>query len=259
MIISIRRKNSNNLIHFNSISYIKFAGVEIQKTCSLNPPLACTIDFCMNSSHAPAALLLVSTHCPHCHAMEALLHERMETGVLGELDVINVEHSPEVAQQYGVRSVPWMRLGNFIFDGAMTPAELDRWIAHVKVCSGDSEYIAFLLEHGKLARAIDSIEQGSTTLASLIPLLEDTDTKINVRVGIGAILEHFENTRAIREIIPELIGLMQNANSTIRTDACHYLSLTHSMDIIESLKKMLDDEDEQVREVARESIEALLE
>lgn len=212
----------------------------------------------MNMNQHPAALILVSTYCPHCHALKSLLSERAEKGVLEKLDVVNIEHSPEVAQQYGVRSVPWLKLGNFIFDGGMTTAELDKWIAHVKAGTGQSEYIAYLLEHGKLAKAIDWLEEGNTTLEALIPILEDIEAKINVRVGIGAILEHFEASQAIREIIPELIGLMQNEHPTIRTDACHYLSLTRSMDVIESLKKMLDDEDEQVRLVAQESIETLM-
>lgn len=213
----------------------------------------------MNESSKPGAMLLVSTHCPHCHNLTTLLNERKETGALEKLDVINVDHSPEVAQQYGVRSVPWLQLGKFIFDGAMTPAELDRWIVHAKNGNGQSDYIAYLLERGKLEMAIEWIEKGEATLNTVVPLLEDVDAKMNVRVGVGAILEHFEGSQSIREIIPELIGLMQNDHPTIRTDACHYLSLTGSMDVIESLKKMLDDNDEQVRQVARESIVTLKE
>ena len=211
----------------------------------------------MSITNKPAALLLVSSHCPHCHALETILKERASKGLVGQLDIINVEQSPEVAQQYGVRSVPWLQLGHFIFDEALTPAKLDRWIGHVKEDSGQSDYLAYLLEHGKLAKAIEWIEQGNATLDVVIPVLEDKDTKINVRIGIGAVLEHFEDTQVIREIIPELIGLMQSDNPSIRTDACHYLSLTQSIDVVESLKKRLNDEDDQVREVARESIETL--
>ena len=213
----------------------------------------------MNNTRKPTVLLLVSTHCPHCHAQEKLLHERMDKGLLAKLDVINIERFPEVAEQYGVRSVPWIQLGDFVFDGALTAAGLDQWIDHAKSGNGQSQYIAYLLEHGKLVKASEWIEKGNATLKDLIPLLAAPDTRINVRVGVGALMEHFEDTQKIRDIIPELINLMQSDHLTIRTDACHYLSLTHSMDVIESLKKMLDDEDEQVREVARESIEALKE
>ena len=212
----------------------------------------------MKEVEQPQALILVSTHCPHCHALETLLRERMTNGEIGSLEVIDIGQSPEVAQQYGIRSVPWLRLGNFIFDGALTPAELDRWIERAARGSGHSHYIEYLLERGKLPKAIEWLEKGNATLKAVVLILADPDTEISVRVGIGAILEHFENTAKIREIIPDLINLLSDSNPAIRTDVCHYLSLTHSQDAIAPLEKMLDDEDEQVREVVRESLEALM-
>ena len=207
----------------------------------------------------PKALILVSGHCPHCHALEKLLRERTAGKALGELQVINIEKSPEIAQHYGVRSVPWLQLGDFVFDQALTPVELDRWIEQATQKSGPSRYIAYLLEHGKLAKAVDWIEKGNASLKALVSTLRDPDTKINVRVGIGAILEHFENTDTIRVILPDLVDLLQESSATVRIDACHYLSLTHDRDAIEPLKTMLKDQDPQVRQVAEESIQALIE
>lgn len=211
----------------------------------------------MNETNKPNAFLLVSSRCPHCHALEALLRERVTKGLVGELEIVNVERRPEVAQSFGVRSVPWLKLGGFVFDEALTPADLDGWIAQVKQGSGQSRYIMYLLERGRLAKAIEWIEDGGATLQAVVPLLADVGAKMNVRLGAGAILEHFENTPAIRAIIPELLVLLDHSNPSIRTDACHYLSLTHSVEVIAPLTKMLDDEDQQVREVARESIDAL--
>jgi len=212
----------------------------------------------MNTNEKVVALLLVSTRCPHCHKLQSLLQERMEKGLLTELEIINVENTPDVAQHYGVRSVPWLRLGSFVFDEVITPAELDRWIEQVKAGTGESHYINYLLEHGKLARAIEWIEHENVALNTVIPLLTDETTKINVRIGIGAILEHFAGTPAIKAIIPDLSVLLQNSNHTVRTDACYYLSLTHSPDVIESLQKLLEHEENvQVRQVAMESIEEL--
>jgi glutaredoxin len=212
----------------------------------------------MNQTDHPNALLLVSSRCPHCHALETLLRERMATGLLGKLEVINIDQTPEVAQQYGVRSVPWLRLGSFVFDEALTPAELDRWIEQAKQAGGQSRYIAHLLGTGRLVKAIEWIEAGNARLMAIMPLLADPDEKINVRAGVGAILEHFEDTPAIRALVPDLIALLQDSNPMIRTDACHYLSLTHCRDAIDPLKQLLEDEEPQVREVAAESLEALM-
>ena len=207
----------------------------------------------------PDALILVSSHCPHCHALEKLLRERETNDLLGKLDVINIEKMPEVAQQYGVRSVPWLQLGDFVFEETLTPVELDRWIGHAKAGDGQSPYIDYLLGHGKLSKAIEWIEKGSASLQAVIQILADPDANMNVRIGIGAILEHFEDTDEIRAIVPDLLALLRDKNSMIRTDVCHYLSLTHSEDAIEPLKQMLEDKDPQVQQVARESIDVLSE
>jgi thioredoxin-like negative regulator of GroEL len=173
--------------------------------------------------------------------------------------MINIEEHPEVAQQHGVRSVPWLQLGEYVFDEAMTPAELDGWIAAAGEGGGAARYLGHLLEKGQLAKAITWIETGHATLRDVIPLLADAETKINVRVGVGAILEHFEDTGAIRAILPDLLGLLEDDNPATRLDACHYLALTHAGEAVVPLTTMLDDDDAQVREVARESIDALRE
>jgi thioredoxin-like negative regulator of GroEL len=209
----------------------------------------------MKQTDKPDALLLVSSRCPFCHTLETLLGERM--GRLGTLDIINIEQHPEVAQQHGVRSVPWLQLGAFVFDEAMTPAELDAWIAAAGEGRGQARYLGHLLEKGRLAKAIEWIEQGHATLKEVMPLLADADTRINVRVGVGAILEHFEDTDAIRAVVPELLGLLEDDNPATRIDACHYLALAHDRAALAPLEKMLDDADPGVREVAGESIEAL--
>lgn len=211
----------------------------------------------MDKTHLPTALLLVATHCPYCHVLETLLSERMEKGMLGGLEVINVEHTPEATQKYDVRSVPWLQLGDFIFDEALAPVDLDRWIDHAKAGTGQSQYIGYLLERGKLLKAIEWLEQGKAALKDVIHLMADPDARMNVRVGVGAILEHFEASQAIQAIVPDLVSLLEESDQAIRTDACHYLSLTHSIDAIEPLQKMLNDDDEQVREVARESLAEL--
>lgn len=214
----------------------------------------------MSREDKPQALLLVSSQCPHCHALEALLRERMGEATLSKLEVVNVEQSPELARQYEVRSVPWLRLGDFVFNEALTPGELDRWIGLATLATkgaGQTQYIAYLLEHGGLMKAIAWLEQGHATLQALVPLLADPDAKMNVRVGAGAIVEHFENSDALRAVMPDLITLLADNNPAIRTDACHYLSLTHSQQAIEPLEKMLADEDGEVSQVARESLEVL--
>jgi HEAT repeat protein len=148
-------------------------------------------------------------------------------------------------------------LEGLVFEEALTPSELDGWIQHAAGDSARSHYIAYLLAKGRLAQAIAWIEQGHATLKDLVPLLEDPEAKMNLRLGVGAILEHFEGAQAIRIMIPDLVALLQNSHAAIRTDICHYLSLTHSREVIPVLEKMLEDEEQEVRQTAKESIEVL--
>ena len=43
----------------------------------------------------------------------------------------------------------------------------------------------------------------------------------------------------------------------MRGDACHYLSLTGRQELVPEIEKLLQDDSEEVREIARESLEEL--
>jgi hypothetical protein len=75
----------------------------------------------------PDALLLISTHCPHCPAMLAALADLVKQGTIGRLEAVNLEQCPEIGQALGVRSVPWLRIGRIELTGVHSKAELAEW------------------------------------------------------------------------------------------------------------------------------------
>ena len=207
-----------------------------------------------NTCLQPEALLLVASQCPHCHSLQQLLEKASAAGKVSELNVINIETSPQQARQYPVRSVPWLRLGQLEFSGAMTATELDQAIEQAANQPGNQDIIENRLLNGKITDVVDAIDSGAFRLSYLVPLLEKTDAKINVRIGIGAVLEHFEGTGQIKSIIPLLAGLTRHPSAVVRADACHYLALTHDNKANEILSGLLNDEDAEVREIVRESL-----
>ncbi len=58
-------------------------------------------------------------------------------------------------------------------------------------------------------------------------------------------------------LIPELGELTRHEDARVRSDACHYLSLTHDDSAKQYIVPLLDDEHDEVREVAEESLEVL--
>jgi glutaredoxin len=209
------------------------------------------------SGVAPDALLLLSTHCPHCPAVLAALADLVKQGTLGRLEVVNLEQHPEVGQALGVRSVPWIRLGRIELAGQHGKAELAEWAAKADSEAGLADWFHMLLKEGQLPRAQAAIEADPALLAAVLPIVGNVDASLNVRLGAGVLLENFAGTDTLRALLPRLGGLSQHADARVRADACHYLGLTGDAGAKPWLEARLDDEDADVREIAGESLQGI--
>ncbi len=206
---------------------------------------------------APDALLLISTHCPHCPAMLSALTDLVKQGMLGRLEAVNLEQHPEVGQALGVRSVPWLRLGRIELAGVHGKAELAEWAAKADSEAGMADYFHLLLKEGQLPRAQALIEADPALLAAVLPIVGNVEASLNVRLGAGVLLESFAGTDILRALLPRLGELSQHSDARVRADACHYLGLTGNAAARTWLETRLTDEDADVREIAAESLQAI--
>jgi len=205
----------------------------------------------------PDALLLVSPACSYCKGMREALATLADTGALASFRIVDITEQPDIAEQLRVRSVPWLRLGEFVLEGAHTPGEIGKWIDVSSQENRWSVYLAHLLATGQLSLAERLVEDNPQRVAALIELARNPQTGINIRIGIAAILEGQKGSQAAREMIPLLSDMAKSEQATIRADACHYLALTGSTEAIPVLRKYLDDADASVREIAAEGISVL--
>ncbi len=208
---------------------------------------------------SPDAELLIATSCAHCSIVLEGLTQLVKEGLIGHLEITNIVLRPQRAQELNVRSVPWTRLGPFILEGQHSPSELRKWAQRANSVEGMSEYIAQELKQGHLNKLIKILNNAPQQLRAVIPLLENEDTEMQVRIGIDAILESIENKAELARLIPEFSHLASHKNPRIRTDVGYYLALTDSPEAIPVLKKLLQDESEEIREIAREGLERLTE
>lgn len=206
---------------------------------------------------APDALLLISTHCPHCPAMLASLADLVKQGAVGRLEAVNLEQHPEVGQALHVRSVPWLRLGRIELAGMHGKAELAEWAAKADSEAGMADWFHMLLKEGQLPRAQEMIESEPALLAAVLPIVGNVEASLNVRLGAGVLLENFAGTDTLRALLPRLGELSQHADARVRADACHYLGLTGDAAAASWLDARLHDEDADVREIAAESLQAI--
>ncbi len=206
---------------------------------------------------APDALLLLATGCAHCPVVLEGLSLLLKQGRIGRLEAVNIVEHPEAAQAVGTRSVPWTRIGAFELEGALTPAELSRWVDLAGTDEGVAAYYSHLLETQRPHRVSQQLLQHPETLAQLLGLLTSDKTPMAARIGVGVVLEDLEGNPLLVHALETLTALAASDQANVRADAAHYLGLTHHRDAEAPLKTLLKDTHPDVREIAEESLQML--
>ena len=209
------------------------------------------------SSTPPSAIVLIGPTCNHCTQVVDALQALMKDGSLSRIEIINAEIEVKLAASMGVHSVPWIKIGPFVLEGSHTEAELRQWANRVSAPDGMAWYFDEQLKDGKLALVEAMVNEEPDRLSAIIPLASDTDTAIQTRVGIGALLEGLEGTGMAKILVADLGKLTLHPDARVRADACHYLALCENPDAISFLESCIEDNDPTVREITAESIEHL--
>ena len=115
--------------------------------------------------------------------------------------------------------------------------------------------IADFMENGFLENIIDMFRHDS----SLYPLIGSLiqDERVRVRIGITALLEELRKLDAenISKAVPNLLPLLSSSEPFVRGDAANLLGIIGNRNVVPFLERLLEDEDENVRLIAREAIE----
>ncbi|HID49402.1 MAG TPA: HEAT repeat domain-containing protein, partial [Chromatiales bacterium] len=156
-----------------------------------------------------------------------------------------------------VRSVPWLQLGPFVLQGLHSPAELREWAGRAGSMDGMRQYLHDQLKEGNLEAMETLLAQQPRWLPALVPLLEDEDTDLKVRIGVDALLESLAGGVDLSPLIPELERLSRHERSSLRADATHYLSLTGSPEAVPFIQARLQDDDDEVRTIAKEAMQEI--
>lgn len=203
------------------------------------------------------AELLIATGCAHCPVVLEGLSTLLKEGIIASLKVTNIASRPERAQELGVRSVPWLQLGPFTLQGRHSPAELRDWAKRAGSMEGMSLYLHEQLKQGELEAMEKLLADQPQWLPALLPLLEDEETDMKVRIGVDALLESLAASTDFGSLVEGLGRLSQHERQALRSDVTHYLALTGSAAAIPYLEARLRDESAEVREIAEEGLALL--
>ena len=205
----------------------------------------------------PAVKMLMGQHCTFCGPMMQILTDLMKSGQIEELRIINIEKQPEIAQELDVRSVPWLQIGPFELSGARSKQEILEWLQRASSFDGISDYLDEVLAEGNISFANRLIDRYPQAMENVIDLMEDAEAKINVRLGVGVIIEERAASEGFKAVIPRLLDYLSDDDARVRGDACHYLSLTNDSSYIPQIQALLQDESDEVREIAQDSLDEL--
>jgi glutaredoxin len=208
-------------------------------------------------STSPNALLFVAPGCPHCATVLQGLNELIKEKLIGKLTVIDATTHPEQAEEHEVRSAPWLRLGPFTLTGAHTPAELRQWAEWASGDTGTAHYVEHLLKQGGYQQAKAFVDIDTHRLKPLLGIVADPSAKLEVRLGVSALLEAHANSPSLQNLLPHLSELSRHADHRVRADACYLLGLTGSAAARTDVEACLGDTHHEVQEIAAEALEKL--
>ena len=213
----------------------------------------------MTTMYPADAILMITSQCPHCASVMASLTEMVKQGELASLEIINLEKKPEIAEKLAIRSVPWMKIGWFELEGLHSQKELREKAQQASSEEGALAYISDELLEGRVNKVLSLLAGRHDLIQHVLSLLEDADAKINVRLGIGVVMEEYAASDWFVPYISYLAEYSRHKDERVRADVCHYLSLTENKEVVPVIQGLLADTSEAVREVAAESLEELRE
>lgn len=188
--------------------------------------------------------------------MLKLLSDRLKNAQLSTLTAHNIVATAELAAEKRIRSVPWMQIGDYVLTGQQTPVEIDRWIAYASRAASPEAQLEYAIVSADLPAA-EQIASTASGQQALIHLLGDNDTPLNTRIGLGAIIESVAEQGLDNNWVDALSNLSTHQNTNIRADACHYLGLSQNPSAKPALEARLQDENNDVREIASDSLTEL--
>lgn len=209
------------------------------------------------SSHSIHARLFTAPGCPHCNGVKNLLEQLLQEESISTMEIVDISRQADLAQELGIKSVPWLEIGPLIFVGEQKLQELRDWVLRLSKPDAMVDYYQQRLTDGELNLAEQTLQKNPQTLPDLLTLIVRDGLPLQVRIGIIALFEGFAAKAALQALIPELAQLLTHDDYRIRIDIAHLLELTESEDAIAPLKLLLQDENAEVREIASEALEEL--
>jgi len=207
---------------------------------------------------APAVVrVYMAPTCPNCPVVVGACLELAARFDQLRLEVVDAMYFTDLAGP--IKSVPAVVVdGAYTEIGPLSQAQLLRILRRRQEPEYQVDTLESMISAGRLADTLAWLRQ-EDTFSALDPLLRRAGIK--ERMGVMLLAEEVleEDPHALDLAVPHLLPLLQVEDPTLRGDTADLLGQIGAPGAAEALKKLLTDENEEVREVAQDSLEMLRE
>jgi len=204
--------------------------------------------------------VMMSMACPHCPLVVGLVNQLALASSYLEVSIVDVALFPDYAQEYGVRAVPAVVIdGQDQLVGDISDEVLVDNLTNRDPSSFHPETFKKIIKEGDAERLAGMMVAESNLYSGALELLSDPDW--SVRMGVMVALEEVaeRNPDLVRNGYPYLLKLLDHEDRNQRGDTAYLLGRIGYASVLERLQVLLNDENPEVAEVAREAIEQIKE
>jgi glutaredoxin len=204
--------------------------------------------------------VMMSPTCPHCPLVVGLVNQLALASSYLEVSIVDVALFADHAQQYGVRAVPTVVIdGQDQLVGDISEEILVDNLTNRDPSSFHPETFKKIIKEGDAERLAGMMVAESDLYSGALELLSDPDW--SVRMGMMVVLEGVaeRSPDLVRNAYPLLLKLLDHEDRNQRGDAAYLLGLIGDASALEHLEMLLNDENPEVAEAAREAVEQIKE
>jgi len=202
-------------------------------------------------------LVFIASTCPHCPQAVRAAHLMALNSKQVTTAVIDVQRFPEFTNTFKIRSVPMIVIDrSLMINEALAPAKLAELVLSRDSAEFLEKGLSSLVAFGNIDKALKL--QLDLSNGADIFLSAWKKSIMSQRMGMMLMAEQAleEDAAVFNTIVSGFTDVLKTEDVTLRGDTADLLGQIGHPDAIEPLKALLNDENEDVVEIAKEALES---
>jgi thiol-disulfide isomerase/thioredoxin len=201
-------------------------------------------------------ITFVAQLCPHCAKVVEKVNAMAIANPKIESRIVDAILFSDIAQKYEIMSTPTVLInGKIKLVGALQEDELVEWLIKSST-DYKLDYFVKLLGDGRIEE-VEAMVASHEDIEVLVEILKRSE--VMARIGAVLLLERLfkKNPELVKSAKQKIREMLHNSDSNVKQDVAMVLGKIGDSSDIPFLERLLEDEDEEVKEAASEAIEEI--